>query len=115
MSVLSPGSANHYRIRNKPHFVYQFWDNKGRCLYVGMTASPSGRIATHSSTAPWWRYVDHFSAEVHPDRETALDEETRLIQELQPLWNFSKAEISVGSRSGHGHGGVAFTKADVQT
>lgn len=96
--VLSPRSRAAYRLKDKPHYVYQFWSDRA-CLYVGCTAQPSGRIAHHASVQPWWRKVTHFSAEVHPDKETARNAEAALIHELQPEWNWYHTEKALGSRS----------------
>lgn len=95
----------------RPHYVYQFWDRLDQALYIGMTASPSGRIAAHTAQ-PWWPRVDHFSADVYPCRGDALDAEARLIEQHQPLFNFYHSKSAAGSRSGHGPGGSAWTKAD---
>lgn len=111
MSVLTKQSRARLLTENRPHFVYQFWA-EDRCLYVGMTASPSGRIAPHAQTE-WWAQVVHFEADVLPDRETARQREADLIRDLQPHHNFQHAEVAAGSRSGRGSGGVAWRKADV--
>ncbi|WP_107768498.1 GIY-YIG nuclease family protein [Nocardioides terrigena] len=97
--VLSPRSAAHFRLKDKPHYVYQFWSDT-TCLYVGCTAQPAGRIASHASKQPWWRKVTHFSADVHPDKETGLIAEAALIHELQPEWNWLHTEkVALGRRA----------------
>lgn len=101
-----------YARDNRPHYVYRFWDKQGRALYIGMTSSPSGRIASHANQH-WWRSVDHFDAEKHPDRECALLAEADQIDRHQPLHNFYHSEAAAGSRSQSGAGGVAWRKADV--
>lgn len=95
-----------------PHYVYRFWDAKGRALYIGMTASPSGRIATHAGGL-WWHLVDKFDAEVHPSRESARVAEAHQIEQHQPRFNFYHSDAAIGSRSRRGAGGVAFSKTDV--
>jgi hypothetical protein len=95
----------------RPHYVYQFW-GQSTCLYIGMTASPSGRIATHARSS-WWRKVVRIEAEVHPDRLSAMEAEARLIAEHEPSYNFYHAEASAGSRSGGPQGHTVWRKADV--
>lgn len=97
-SVLTPGSQRKYINALKPHYVYQFWADD-TCLYVGCTVQPAGRIGSHASSQPWWHQVTHFSAEVYPCREDGFRAETRLIQELDPAWNWYHTEKALGSRS----------------
>lgn len=102
------------RIENErqPHFVYQLWDDRGQCVYVGMSRKPGDRIATHMQQ-PWWHAVATMSAERYPDKASARVAEADLIQRLDPSLNWMHADKAVGSRSGGGHGHVAFRKSDV--
>lgn len=97
---------------HRPHYVYQFWGRDGRCLYIGVTSSPAGRISAHA-TKSWWRQVDHFSAEVHPDRATGQRAEALLIDQNQPRFNYYHAEAAAGCRAGARQGQQNWTKADV--
>lgn len=94
--LTSRSRANQMRA-NKPHYVYQFWAGS-ICLYVGCTIQPAGRISQHASSQPWWRRVTHFRADVYPDREAGRQEETRLIHNLQPEYNFQQTEKALGPR-----------------
>lgn len=95
----------------RPHYVYEFWA-ADQCLYVGLSAQPAGRIGVHSNK-PWWAKVRRIEAQVFPDRHSAMLHEAGRITELEPLHNWQHTEAASGSRSGHGTGGVAFSKADV--
>lgn len=97
IDVLTPGSRRKYDNTWKPHYVYQFWRDE-TCLYVGCTAQPAGRISHHASSQPWWGEVTHFSAEVYPCREDGFRAETRLIHDLDPIWNIMHTERALGPR-----------------
>jgi len=91
---------------NRKHFVYEFWSGD-ECLYVGLTAQPAGRISTHSQK-PWWIDVTRIEATSYPNRNLGAAAEQERIAQLEPTHNFNFTERAVGSRSGLGHGGVAW-------
>ena len=95
----------------RPHFVYELWSDT-RCLYVGISASPGGRLSTHAR-AHWWGQVRRVESDWYPDKAQAMAREAMLIERHQPQYNWQHTANAEGSRSGHGAGGAAFLKADV--
>lgn len=92
---------------NRKHFVYEFWAIDDECLYVGLTAQPAGRISTHAAKH-WWAEVTRIEATAYPNRNLGAAAERDRIAQLEPTHNFNFTERAVGSRSGLGHGGVAW-------
>lgn len=100
------------RVRDaKPHYVYECWADNA-CLYVGMSAAPGRRLASHASTE-WWPRTRRVEIHWFPDRQQAVAREHELIDRHQPLNNFYLAHAAEGSRSGGSLGDVAWRKADV--
>lgn len=67
--------------------VYRFFDEAGRCLYVGMTSDARTRMQAHLRMAPWLSLVD--SAEWGPAvwDEAARREEVVVTELLRPLFS----------------------------
>lgn len=61
-------------VRRPSRFVYRCMDADGRLLYVGISANPSARIATHRSS--WWGYLLATTTQV----EYATSAETRAVE-----------------------------------
>jgi hypothetical protein len=66
--------------------TYAFFDADYRCLYVGMTANWSDRLAAHKR-ADWWSEVRGWSRTNHCDRNNARADELHLIATLKPIHN----------------------------
>jgi hypothetical protein len=66
--------------------TYAFFNEDRRCLYVGMTADWTGRLAAHKRAA-WWPDVATWQRETYGDRTEARAAELRLIRTLEPIHN----------------------------
>jgi len=100
-----------FALDDRPHYVYEFWTDR-ECLYVGMTASPAGRIQTHARQY-WWGRVTRIEANVYPNRAQAMAREAHLIDLHQPAFNWYHTAEAAGHRSGVPTGRRAWTKSDV--
>lgn len=69
-----------------PTFVYRFYDDAGRLLYVGVALSPASRWQQHERR-DWWPEVARIEAARLPLRTDALAEEHRAIHSEHPLHN----------------------------
>lgn len=67
--------------------VYRCLDAKGRLLYVGFTGSLNERLATHKTSSPWFRRVDHTRFVVFNTQKEAQNAERKAIKEERPLYN----------------------------
>lgn len=69
--------------------VYEFFDSRGRHLYIGITNSPAHRFDQHALDKWWWQHVDHGRTRItwHPTRSKALRIEKRKIQAQCPPGN----------------------------
>lgn len=88
-------------LDRKPHMVYEFYDYKGEPVYVGCTVNLADRLQTHQRS-PMWREVVEVHTQLYPTRLEGLSAERRLINELQPRWNFQSTErASEAAREQH--------------
>ena len=90
-------------------FVYQFWNDRGECLYIGASKSLTSRFSSHQAKR-WWHEVRRIEADWYPNRAAALDAEQEAIIEHQPLYNWVFTENGVGNTV---DGKVVRRKADV--
>ena len=67
--------------------VYQYFDSRGRLLYVGVTGRGQRRQAEHARSKTWWSEVAASSVEHYPTRDEALAREQALIQTYRPTHN----------------------------
>lgn len=74
----------------RPHFVYVVRDKNGVPLYVGISISFAERFVQHSRESRWWFMARRFDLERCRTRRDALERETDLINDLQPLFNVAK-------------------------
>lgn len=70
-----------------PTSLYQYFDQHGVLIYVGITDRGTKRNWEHNTTKEWWPYVDRQAVTHFPDREAALDAERTLIRAHQPPFN----------------------------
>ena len=70
-----------------PTSVYLYFDETDILIYVGVTSRGSQRQREHNGDKEWWPYVARQEVRHFPSRETALDEERRLIQKHLPPFN----------------------------
>lgn len=68
-----------------------------KLLYVGISESPSDRMAQHGRDKWWWRLVDRIEWTKLDCRERAASLETRLIAEQQPLFNKHQSTLTAGA------------------
>jgi hypothetical protein len=67
--------------------VYQYYDSKGRILYVGVTARGIRRAHEHAESKDWWPHATGCSIEHYNTRGLALDRERQLIERHKPPFN----------------------------
>jgi len=67
-------------------------------LYVGISDSPSSRMANHESQKWWWWLVTKIEWDRYQCREDAKAEESRLIERLQPAFNYQESTLSSWDR-----------------
>jgi excinuclease UvrABC nuclease subunit len=79
--------------------VYQYYDNQGRCLYVGVTARGIRRTAEHAETKSWWPLCAGCGIEHFATREEALERERQLITRHHPPYNTVHNDRKAESRS----------------
>lgn len=67
--------------------VYQYFDDRGRLLYVGVTARNVRRAQEHAETKAWWPSAVGCTLEHFDTREAALKREREIIQGYLPPYN----------------------------
>lgn len=67
--------------------VYQYFDARGRLLYVGVTARNVRRAQEHAETKDWWPQATGCTLEHFDTRELALARERELIERHAPPYN----------------------------
>jgi predicted GIY-YIG superfamily endonuclease len=70
-----------------PAYVYRAFDAEGLLLYVGCTKNVATRLVQHRSQSTWTPYLDHYTSEFYPDRESALAAEAEAIRTERPFFN----------------------------
>lgn len=88
---------------NNQSWLYRLYctgsqDPDGDLLYVGISDSPSSRMANHESEKWWWWLVDRVEWTKCSDRTDAETKETRAIQSELPLFNRSESTLCAWSR-----------------
>jgi excisionase family DNA binding protein len=68
-------------------WVYRHFAADGSLLYVGITAHPQTRTATHRAHAPWWQQVTSISWRRMPTRADAYSAEQEAIRTEHPTFN----------------------------
>lgn len=82
------------RQENSPTTVYIFRTADGQALYVGVSMVAAARIRSHKDRCgDFWTKTAHICLEHFLDRRSALNRETQLIAELQPVHNIAKGTI----------------------
>jgi predicted GIY-YIG superfamily endonuclease len=66
--------------------LYRFFDADGQLLYVGVSAEPFRRWASHTERH-WWKKAVKFAIVWHPDEAAARAAERSAIQVEAPLHN----------------------------
>ena len=70
------------------HFVYRYYNDEGRLLYVGCSKDPWTRYKTHRQDSRLWiNEVTRGRISVFPDQPTALEAERLAIIAEKPLYN----------------------------
>lgn len=78
---------------SRPHYVYRAFDGYGILLYVGCTLNPDGRLATHRSGSPWYRFAESIGVTGSYERREALHLERTAIDTEAPHFNSSFADM----------------------
>lgn len=74
----------------EPTFVYLMYDEHEHLLYVGITNDLMTRMRSHYREKPWIEEVSSLVTSLYPSREEAKARESRLIQELGPVYNVAE-------------------------
>lgn len=69
------------------HYLYRFFDDAGRLLYVGESIDPLSRASSHRQTAPWFWRVAALHIIVLDSRDDALRAEAAAIKSELPMFN----------------------------
>jgi len=67
--------------------VYQYFDNSGALLYVGITGRGLSRSHEHARSKDWWALTTGCSIEHYATRAKALEREAYLIAAYKPPFN----------------------------
>lgn len=67
--------------------LYRHFGKDGNLLYVGISANPQSRLASHRASSDWFSEIYRIDVEWHENRELALEAEKRAIHEGQPGLN----------------------------
>ena len=70
-----------------PCALYRHYAVDGTLLYVGQTANPMQRLASHASSSTWHTSIARIDLEWHPSRSAALRAERRAIEAERPVHN----------------------------
>lgn len=70
-----------------PGFVYWFWDEDGRLLYIGSTIDVRHRATEHKGSQGWWGQVRKVTADQYASPELARTAEREAIARELPLHN----------------------------
>jgi hypothetical protein len=68
-------------------FIYRFYDDEMRLLYVGVTWNPYSRWVRHRRTQPWWPDIRYFDLHQGADSRASRHWETWCIRNLNPIHN----------------------------
>lgn len=72
--------------------VYRFFDDGGRCLYVGASNNLGRRLREHTRGTPYWPAVRRIGVTVYGCRRAMLDAERRAIIAVRPVHNVQPDE-----------------------
>jgi hypothetical protein len=77
-------------------WLYRIWKGdpdglESELLYVGISDSPSSRMANHESQKWWWWIADNIAWQRYASREEAKQAETHAIQDEWPLFNIDES------------------------
>ncbi|QKW15450.1 GIY-YIG nuclease family protein [Verrucosispora sp. NA02020] len=78
-------------------YVYRFFREDGRLLYVGVAFDPEDRWRAHRHKN-WWAQVADSRLDLFPSRRLALQEEARAIAEENPIHNHRPPARQMGHR-----------------
>ncbi|MDD9727204.1 hypothetical protein PVV74_17220 [Roseovarius sp. SK2] len=78
--------------------LYRHYDSAGTLLYVGITSSPSRRIACHKNASDWFYRVANISLDWHDTLQDAKRAEREAIREEAPAMNIALQQNSPKER-----------------
>lgn len=74
--------------RRRWTWIYRFYDDLGRLLYVGISNRPGRRLTAHSRDSAWFCLAGFVEvALLQPPGQSPLDVERCAVQEEEPLYN----------------------------
>lgn len=71
----------------KTHYVYRCFDETGRLIYVGRSATPHTRLEFHRRNSWWAPQAVRVKIAVFPNKEQASAAERDAIASENPRWN----------------------------
>lgn len=72
---------------DEPHFVYRFFGEDDRLLYVGVTYNPPARFEQHSKRSAWFADMARVTWTEYPDQAAGRRAEREAIDAEAPLYN----------------------------
>jgi len=73
--------------KQKPCELYRHFDKEGRLLYAGISYRSAERVKGHKHSSHWFDRVTRIEIERFATRAAALEEEKKVIQFEQPIFN----------------------------
>ena len=74
--------------------LYRFLDQDGALLWVGVSANPFARLASHLAAKGWRDEIAHVEIQRFPDRAAAEQAETLAIETERPRHNVQVSRTS---------------------
>lgn len=84
---------------DESHILYRFYDAADELLYIGITANPAARFASHKRMKPWWESVTRIEMERFDSRDVLMDAEKKAIEAENPSWNLARPKPQVQART----------------
>lgn len=84
---------------NRVTSVYQYFDERGQLLYVGVTARGVRRAVEHAESKEWWPHATTCALEHYASRHIALKREELLIKRYCPPFNTVHNDKKAESRA----------------
>jgi len=72
---------------NVPTALYRCLDAHGSLIYIGITASPPTRFASHRRTSAWWPRVARVAIIWFDSRDLAATAEAKAVATEHPEYN----------------------------
>jgi predicted GIY-YIG superfamily endonuclease len=77
---------------SRPVYLYRYWDEGDRCIYIGITCDLPNREWQHAKESAWWPLARAITLERHPSRTLAEASEIAAIKAERPFCNVNHNE-----------------------